>query len=42
VINSIDFDRVSQNADLYRPRFIRISLNRLLQQRDGILLHKNN
>jgi hypothetical protein len=31
VINAIDFDRVIQNADLYRPRFVRISLNRLLQ-----------
>ncbi|MCX5882456.1 MAG: DUF4185 domain-containing protein [Deltaproteobacteria bacterium] len=42
VINAIDFDMVSQNADLYRPRFIRISLNRLLQQHNGILLHNNN
>jgi len=43
VINAIDFDKVIQNADLYRPRFIRISLSRLLQQRhDGISLHKNN
>ncbi len=29
VINAIDFEMISQNADLYRPRFIRISLNRL-------------
>ncbi|MFH0996749.1 MAG: DUF4185 domain-containing protein [Pseudomonadota bacterium] len=30
VINAVDFDKVIQNADIYRPRFIRISLNRLL------------
>lgn len=42
VINAIDFDRIIQNADLYRPRFIRISLNRLLQQHDGISLHISN
>jgi len=29
VINAIDFDMLIQNADLYRPRFIRIPLNRL-------------
>jgi len=40
VINAIDFDKVIQNADLYRPRFIRISLNRLMRQHDGISLHK--
>ena len=42
VINAIDFDMLTQNADLYRPRFLRISLNRLLQEHEGISLHKNN
>ena len=40
VINAIDFDLVIQNADLYRPRFIRISLTRFLQQHEEIFLHK--
>lgn len=29
VINAVDFDMLIANADLYRPRFIRIPLNRL-------------
>ncbi len=40
VINAIDLDRVIQNADLYRPRFIRVSLSRLPQQHEEFLLHK--
>jgi hypothetical protein len=32
VINAIDFDKVIQNANLYRPRFIRLPLDRLLRQ----------
>jgi hypothetical protein len=42
VINAIDFDKVSENADLYRPRFIRISLNLLLQQHEEVSTSKNN
>jgi hypothetical protein len=42
VINAIDFEMVIQNADIYRPRFIRVSLNRVLQQHDGILIHQDN
>lgn len=40
VINAIDFDKVIQNADLYRPRFIRVTLNGLLQKDEEISLHK--
>lgn len=39
VINAIDFDKVIQDADLYRPRFIRISLRRILKQCGEISLH---
>ena len=42
VINAIDFEMIRHNADLYRPRFVRISLNQLLQQHEGDLLHKKN
>jgi hypothetical protein len=39
VVNAFDFERVIQNAEMYRPRFIRLSLNRLLPQHDEILLY---
>jgi hypothetical protein len=42
VINAIDFDILIENADLYRPRFIRISLSRLLQRQGNVSIPKNN
>jgi hypothetical protein len=42
VINAFDFDMLTQDADLYRPRFIRISLNQLLQKVAEIVPHNDN
>jgi hypothetical protein len=42
VINAIDFDVINRDSDLYRPRFIRVSLNRLLMKHDKMMVHEKN